>query len=68
MKFRETEVLAYIWEHRQDLFGMIETPTFEKDPQKKPQEYEPWELLYYQILKEYENAYKSLGGAGLVWL
>lgn len=60
MQFKETEIQQYIWEHRDELFSMIQTPHFEKDPNKKPWEYEPWELLYYQALKEYEEYYNSL--------
>lgn len=60
MQFKETEIQEYIWNHRDKLFSMIQTPVFEKDPNKKPWEYEPFELLYYQILKEYEEYYKSL--------
>lgn len=60
MQFKETEIQEYIWNHRDKLFFMIQTPVFEKDPNKKPWEYEPFELLYYQILKEYEEYYKSL--------
>ena len=60
MKFRETEVQSFIWEHKEELFSRIEIPCFETDPGKKPWEYDPWELLYYQAIKEYEEAYKSL--------
>lgn len=60
MHFKETEIQDYIWQHSEDLFDMIQTPRFEADPNKKPWEYEPWELLYYQTLKEYEESYKSL--------
>lgn len=60
MRFKETEIQQYIWNHREDLFSMIQPPLFEKDPNKKPWEYEPWELLYYQTLKEYEEYYNSL--------
>ena len=60
MRFKESEMQKYIWDHREDLFDMIQPPSFEKDPNKKPWEYEPFELLYYQILKEYEEYYKSL--------
>lgn len=60
MNFQETEIQSYIWEHKDDLFSMIEKPTFEEDPNKKPWEYEPWELLYYQLLKEYKEAYELL--------
>lgn len=60
MSFKEAEIQQYIWEHREDLFSMIQTPVFEKDPNKKPWEYEFWELLYYQTLKEYEEYYNSL--------
>lgn len=60
MNFRETEVQSYIWEHKNELFSMIEAPSFEYDPGKRPWEYEPWELLYYRSIKDYEEAYKSL--------
>lgn len=60
MHFKETEIQEYIWNHRDELFSMIQKPVFEKDPNKKPWEYEPFELLYYQILKEYEGYYESL--------
>lgn len=60
MQFKETEIQEYIWNHRNELFRMIQKPVFEKDPNKKPWEYEPFELLYYQILKEYEGYYESL--------
>ena len=62
MKFKETEIQAYIWEHKEELFSMIEEPAFEADPNKLPWEYEPWELLYYQGIKEYEESYRSLEG------
>lgn len=62
MKFNETEIQAYIWEHKEELFSMIEEPAFEVDPNKSPWEYEPWELLYYQAIKEYREAYNSLKG------
>lgn len=62
MAFKETEIQQYIWDHREDLFSMIQTPLFEKGPNKKPWEYEPWELLYNQTLKEYEGYYNSLEG------
>ena len=39
---------------------MIQMPSFDVDPNKMPWEYEPWELLYYQTLKEYKDYYKSL--------
>lgn len=60
MNFRETEIQKYIWEHKEDLFSMIEIPKFDSEPNKMPWEYEPWELLYYQIIKEYEESYRSL--------
>jgi hypothetical protein len=60
MKYRETEIQQYIWEHRDKLYSMIENPIFEAEPIKKPWEYEPWELLYYKALKEYEYSYELL--------
>ncbi len=60
MSFSESEIQKFIWEHSADLFSMIQEPYFEPDPQKQPWEYEPWELLYYQTLKEYQESYKSL--------
>lgn len=65
MTFRELEVQSYIWEHKTELFSMISPPEFEKDPNKNPWEYEPWELLFYQTMKEYEQSYKSLEGMEL---
>lgn len=60
MNFRETDVQTYIWEHRDELFSMIEKPVFETDPDKMPWEYEPWELLYYHALEEYKEHYEHL--------
>ena len=60
MKLRETEIQQYIWEHRDKLFSMIDEPSFVTEPIKKPWEYEPWELLYYQALKEYKYSYALL--------
>lgn len=65
MQFDEREVQKYIWEHSEDLFTMIDKPLFEADPNKKPWEYEPWELLYYKMLRDYEESYKSLERAEL---
>ena len=65
MKFSEPEIQAYIWEHKEDLFSMIDIPTFEAEPNKKPWEYEPWELLYYQTLKDYRESYERLEGMEL---
>ena len=62
MKFREPEIQKYIWEHRDDFFSLIEVPEFETDPNKAPSKYEPWELLYYRMLQEYEESYRSLKG------
>lgn len=62
MKYKETEIQEYIWEHREDFSSMIEEPVFEEEPNKCPWEFEPWELLYYQTLKEYKLSYGSLEG------
>ena len=39
---------------------MIDVPVFEADPNKIPGKYEPWELLYYQFLKEYKESFELL--------
>lgn len=62
MEFREPEIQKYIWENRNVFFSMIDVPEFESDPNKGPSKYEPWELLYYQKLQEYEESYRSLAG------
>ncbi len=65
MPFDERKVQKYIWNHSEDLFAMIEKPNFEVDPNKKTWEYAPWELLYFKLLKDYEELYKSLERAEL---
>lgn len=60
MHFSEKEIQKYIWDRKEALFSMIEPPLFESEPIKMPDEYEPWELLYYQLLKEYKESYESL--------
>lgn len=62
MTFCEKEIQEYIWDHKEKFYSMIEKPVFESDPNKMPYEYEPWELLYYKTLKEYEENFKSLEG------
>ena len=34
MKYKETEIQEYIWEHREDFSSMIEEPVFEEEPNK----------------------------------
>ena len=60
MNFSEKEIQKCIWEHREDLFSMIEIPVFDLEPHKMPWEYEPCELLYCRTINEYENSYRSL--------
>ncbi len=60
MPFNEKEIQDYIWNHREELFSMIEPPSFDPKPIKMPEEYEPWELLYYQLIKEYKESYELL--------
>lgn len=60
MEFKETEIQHYIWEHRGEFFKMIEQPKFEQAPNKRPWEFEPWELLYYKVLDEYKGYYELL--------
>lgn len=60
MHFSEKEIQEYIWNHREELFSMIEQPSFDPEPNKMPEEYEPWELLYYQLIKEYKESYELL--------
>ena len=60
MRFKEKEIQEYIWAHKDNLFSMIENPSFETEDIKKPWEYEPWELLYFKMLKEYKESYELL--------
>lgn len=61
----EKDIQNYIWEHKEDFWDMVDvgnTPSF---VDKKPWEYEPWELIYQQLISEYYKNVEYLRGLNL---
>lgn len=61
----EKEIQKYIWEHKDEISDMLEIGSKPSLPDKKPWEYEPWELIYYHIISEYYQNAENLYGLQL---
>ena len=65
MQRTEIDIQNYIWEHKDKLCDMLEIGKKPSLPDKKPWEYEPWELIYYHIIPEYYRNAENLYGLRL---
>ena len=61
----EKEIQTYIWEHRDEFWDMVEVKNAPPLPEKEPWEYEPWELIYGQLITEYFRNVEYLKGLNL---
>lgn len=61
----EKEIQKYIWEHRDEFSDMMVIGPKTSFPEKLPWEYEPWELIYQQIISEYFQSVEYLKGLNL---
>lgn len=53
MQKTEKEIQKYIWEHKDEFWDMVEEANKPSFPEKDPWEYEPWELIYHQVISDY---------------
>lgn len=65
MQKSEKAIQQYIWEHKEEFWNMVEIGSIPLLPEKKPWEYEPWELVYYQLIAEYFQNVEYLQGLNL---
>ena len=60
MQKTEKEIQKYTWEHKYEFWDMVEEPNKPSFPEKNPWEYEPWELIYHQVISEYFQSASDL--------